>query len=727
MGRDQEKGSARRVRWAVAGGVCVLVLSGAFLACWLLEGGRFGEIGGKELTVYVPCGFIVPMGAVREPFMSLNPAAKVNYVVDDEAALRARVLERGERPDMVVTSGTVEMARYVAGGLVEQGDVYPIAKYSLVLYVSRANPARIDSLADLRKAEVRKISLADVASTTLGSAVKQSLSRLGWWQEIEPKVSYTPTWRVGYEAVLTSAADASFAYWKCPIKGEDEERAQKAARHRVVEFLPEGTYDPVLLQIGVLSAARHRALARTFVRFVLGSLGQQILAKRDAPNVGGPEQRPVAAGTAGMQQVSAGASPVVRWPKTGELPAAPVEVRGYFPLGKSRWEKETALLARLERMFPYEVHSEMVDFTSPEGYGLWEKQAGVTCGGIAINGQDLYEIETARGKRTVWFVHGLGEQWSEEDLLTAVKDAVQSARERRRTYRVMFSVRVPQRAATGTTRVWVPKPPSNEYQQISEFSASPEPDAIGRDPEFGNEFLYFERKAGGMPLEVVLHFTVSVAPRLRRGGERYDQSPPTRGESPEAYLRSEPALSVSERTRAIAAKLVKGKQNPFDKVKAIYDYVLDTMTYSKESCTPRSPCGLGQTERLLDVPRGACADYHALFISLCRSAGIPARQLNGNWLRVDKTTPHCWTEVFLGAEGWAPVDVSCADTGGPREFLCGNLDPLRLLLVTGTELHLDPPANAGSIGLLMRPYVEVGGEPIYGFESTLSASAVGQQ
>ena len=67
---------------------------------------------------------------------------------------------------------------------------------------------------------------------------------------------------------------------------------------------------------------------------------------------------------------------------------------------------------------------------------------------------------------------------------------------------------------------------------------------------------------------------------------------------------------------------------------------------------------------------GKCADLNALFVGLCRAAGIPARDVYG--LRVapsnkgfsslglssDDATKaqHCRAEVYLAGYGWVPVD-----------------------------------------------------------------------
>jgi transglutaminase-like putative cysteine protease len=83
-------------------------------------------------------------------------------------------------------------------------------------------------------------------------------------------------------------------------------------------------------------------------------------------------------------------------------------------------------------------------------------------------------------------------------------------------------------------------------------------------------------------------------------------------------------------------------------------------------------CGVGDIKAMLETRNmgGKCADLNALFVGLCRAAGIPARDVYG--IRVAKSAfpykelgagspdiskaQHCRAEVFLQAYGWVPID-----------------------------------------------------------------------
>ena len=50
---------------------------------------------------------------------------------------------------------------------------------------------------------------------------------------------------------------------------------------------------------------------------------------------------------------------------------------------------------------------------------------------------------------------------------------------------------------------------------------------------------------------------------------------------------------------------------------------------------------------------GMCWDYSDCFVTLCRAAGLPSRQVYG-WLH--PVEGHIWAEVLIDGEGWRQVD-----------------------------------------------------------------------
>ena len=88
----------------------------------------------------------------------------------------------------------------------------------------------------------------------------------------------------------------------------------------------------------------------------------------------------------------------------------------------------------------------------------------------------------------------------------------QAGRSRRtRTFQFTYAAVVTGLKPEQTARVWLPVAPSNDDQDVSIVSKElPAEGKIGRDAQYGNEFLYVEAKAdadGKIPLKVVYKVT----------------------------------------------------------------------------------------------------------------------------------------------------------------------------------------------------------------------------
>ena len=149
-----------------------------------------------------------------------------------------------------------------------------------------------------------------------------------------------------------------------------------------------------------------------------------------------------------------------------------------------------------------------------------------------------------------------------------------------------------------------------------------------------------------------------------------------------------------------------------------YDHVGSTMTYDAENQSWR-----GSTEHALVCSAGNCNDIHALFISLCRSAGIPARFVLGQALEspapgedaCDLCGYHCWAELFVVGLGWLPADASCACKYG-KHALFGDLEMNHVAWSTGRDLTLAPTQEGPPLLFFAGPYAEADGKPWGGFE-----------
>jgi transglutaminase-like putative cysteine protease len=142
---------------------------------------------------------------------------------------------------------------------------------------------------------------------------------------------------------------------------------------------------------------------------------------------------------------------------------------------------------------------------------------------------------------------------------------------------------------------------------------------------------------------------------------------------------------------ATAQKATQGAGTDVERVRRIYDWVV-TNSYREPKVRG---CGEGDIKTMLETGNlgGKCADLNAIFVGMCRSLGIPARDLYG--LRVARSgsgygqlgadpanlsgAQHCRSEVWLREYGWVamdPADVTKVMRMETPQWIKTTADPL---------------------------------------------------
>ncbi len=282
-------------------------------------------------------------------------------------------------------------------------------------------------------------------------------------------------------------------------------------------------------------------------------------------------------------------------------------------------------------------------------------------------------------------------------------DPAPSLATREFTIKCEYTLRdVPDGAAVA--EVWLPVPVSDRSQKIEHLAIDAPSVDFTCDPEYGNRFAYvrIEKPSSGMKIRLSV-----VAVRTETPSFEDTLVDAQR----QRFLAADRLGVIDDEVKETAAKVTAGLSSDAEKARAIYDHVVGVMEYDKQ--TPG--WGNGDTKRALQVCKGNCSDFHAMFISLCRASGIPARFHYG--MAIPKDAPqgepvaHCWA-MFYADGRWVPVDCSEARKHPEqREYFFGHLDENRIVFTMGRDITLTPHQAGGPLNFIIHPYVEVDGKP----------------
>lgn len=132
--------------------------------------------------------------------------------------------------------------------------------------------------------------------------------------------------------------------------------------------------------------------------------------------------------------------------------------------------------------------------------------------------------------------------------------------------------------------------------------------------------------------------------------EAFARTPSKRGTAAELLAATEFWPSTDEEVVALARAITAQSKNPSDKVAALLAWFANPENFRFDKTTVGSRKGV---KTALQQRFGQCWDYSDCFVTLCRAAGVPCRQVLG-WLY--GLSGHVWAEVLADDAGWRQVD-----------------------------------------------------------------------
>lgn len=104
----------------------------------------------------------------------------------------------------------------------------------------------------------------------------------------------------------------------------------------------------------------------------------------------------------------------------------------------------------------------------------------------------------------------------------------------------------------------------------------------------------------------------------------------------------------AEETIKLAAKLTQGKETELEKVQAVYEYVVQNISYDTELAANVKSGYLPVLDQVLETKKGICFDYAALMTGMLRSQSVPCKLVVGYAGEVY----HAWISVYSEKDGW---------------------------------------------------------------------------
>jgi len=227
----------------------------------------------RTLTVFAAASLTESFKEIGAAFEKENPDVSVRFNFGGSQTLRAQ-LEQGAAADVFASADQRQMNLAITSGLIAKSGAKVFATNQLVVITPKDNPAKIETLADLARPNI-KIALAAEA-VPVGVYTREALSKMGTLFGVDYKervlknvVSNEENVKQVLAKVQLGEVDAGIVYRSDVVTGSP------------IRIVPIPNDLNVIAQYPVapLAQSSQKELAEKFIAYLLSTSGQTLLKK----------------------------------------------------------------------------------------------------------------------------------------------------------------------------------------------------------------------------------------------------------------------------------------------------------------------------------------------------------------------------------------------------------------------------------------------------------------
>lgn len=180
-------------------------------------------------------------------------------------------IEAGAPVDLFVSAAQRQMDELEKAGLIVPSSRRAFARNALTVIKPTDSRIDISKPGDLLDPRVKRIVIGNPKTVPVGQYSEESLRAFGLWERVQARLVLAENVRQALDYVVRGEVDAGFVY--------TTDAATRVGRVTEAFRPPEDTYRPIVYPAAVMAASRERALAQSFVDFLVSRDGQMVLAR----------------------------------------------------------------------------------------------------------------------------------------------------------------------------------------------------------------------------------------------------------------------------------------------------------------------------------------------------------------------------------------------------------------------------------------------------------------
>jgi len=225
-------------------------------------------LAAPELIVSAAASLTNALKEVAGQFEKAHPGTKVvcNFAA---SGVLLQQIAQGAPVEVFASADQKTMNQAQEKGLIVPASRKNFVSNTLVLIAPGKSGLPLVGLGDLASPEVKRVALGNPETVPVGRYTQEALTQAGLWETLKPKFIYGESVRQVLDYVSRGEVDAGFVF----------ATDAAIAKEKVKTVAGVQGHQPIIYPVALVAASPKRALAQTFLDFVLSPAAQEIFKK----------------------------------------------------------------------------------------------------------------------------------------------------------------------------------------------------------------------------------------------------------------------------------------------------------------------------------------------------------------------------------------------------------------------------------------------------------------
>ncbi|NBC69330.1 molybdate ABC transporter substrate-binding protein [Paenibacillus sacheonensis] len=214
--------------------------------------------GQVELIVSAAASMTDALGEIKKNYEAVHRNVAIRFNFGASGTLQKQI-EQGAPADLFLSASPKNMEPLIDKGLIDTEHEGELLSNELVVVVPAGAKTRIDALADLAAASVKRMAVGIPESVPAGVYAKEALSAAKLWDALQAKTVQGKDVRQVLQYVETGNADAGFVY---------KTDALTSKKVSIAFAVDAAAHAPILYPAGVVKGTKQMKQAEEFYAYL---------------------------------------------------------------------------------------------------------------------------------------------------------------------------------------------------------------------------------------------------------------------------------------------------------------------------------------------------------------------------------------------------------------------------------------------------------------------------